>query len=199
MTRRILIYSHDTFGIGNIRRTLELCTAMSRRLDDLSILVITGSPVADAFRIPANVDYVKLPALKRAGLGDYRARAQGFTSTGVRAMRTEICLATAESFAPDLVLVDKAPFGVDGELAPALERLRLTRPACVRILALRDILDEGEVVREAWRRHAVGGAIARHYDGVWVFGSPALFDVAREYDLPPAMVEKLSYMGLIGR
>jgi predicted glycosyltransferase len=69
----------------------------------------------------------------------------------------------------------------------------------VRILALRDILDEGEVVREAWRRQSVGGTIARHYDGVWVFGSPSLFDVAREYDLPPPMVEKLSYMGLIGR
>jgi predicted glycosyltransferase len=199
MSRRVLIYSHDTFGIGNIRRTFELCTAMSRRLPDLSILVITGSAMADTFPIPANVDYVKLPALRREGRGDYRARAQGFASADLRSMRTEICLTAAERFSPDLVLVDKAPFGVDGELAPALERLSRSRPDCLRILALRDIIDAGEVVRDDWERDSVGQSIARHYDGIWVFGTPALFDVAREYALPPATAEKLNYLGFMGR
>lgn len=199
MTRRVLIYSHDTFGIGNIRRTLELCRAMTDRVPDLSILVITGSAVADTFRIPANVDYVKLPALRRAGRGDYHARAEGFATQSVRTMRANICSAAIEHFAPDLVLVDKAPFGVDGELTCALEGMRIQRPECRYVLVLRDILDAGEAIREDWQPQSIGQAIADNYDQVWVFGSPALFDLAREYALPPAMVRKLIYLGLMGR
>ncbi len=199
MSRRAVIYSHDTFGIGNIRRTFELCRALSRRIPDLSILVITGSPLANAFSIPVNVDYVKLPALKRAGRGEYRARAHGFISEDIQGMRAEICLAAVERFDPDIVLVDKAPFGVAGELAPALRRLRVTRPDCPRILALRDILDTGEAVRESWRRGSVAESIAEQYDAVWVFGSPAFFDVASEYELTPSLARKVTYLGWIGR
>jgi predicted glycosyltransferase len=197
--KRVLIYSHDTFGIGNIRRTMELSKAMSRRLPDLSILLLTGSAIADAFEIPSNVDYVKLPAIRREGRQDYRARAEGFNFEHVRKMRVEICRSAVECFSPDMVIVDKAPFGVDGELAPALASLREQRPDCVRILALRDILDLGEVVSEEWARKCVGQAIARHYDSVWVFGSPSLFDVAREYRLPPEVTDKLRYVGWMQR
>ena len=199
MTRRILMYSHDTFGIGNIRRTLELCRAMTQRVPDLSILVITGAAVADTFRIPANVDYVKLPALRRTGRGSYHARAEGFATPSVRSMRADICSAAVEHFAPDLVLVDKAPFGVDGELTGALERTHIHNPACRHVLVLRDILDAGEVIRADWHARNIGQAIADNYDAVWVFGSPALFDLAREYALPAAMVRKLMYLGLMGR
>jgi predicted glycosyltransferase len=199
MSRRMLIYSHDTFGIGNIRRTIELSMAMSRRLPDLSILVLTGSAMADAFQVPANVDFVKLPALRREGRQDYRARAVGFDVDHVRQMRMEICRSVVKCFRPDMLIVDKAPFGVDGELGPALASLRDRRPDCIRVLALRDILDSGQVVSDEWARRCVGRAITRHYDSVWVFGSPSLFDVAHEYRLPPAITDKLSYFGWMGR
>src|SRR3954452_12208671 len=55
---KILLYSHDTFGLGNIRRTLLLATQLREEFADAAILIVTGSPVIHAFRIPASVDYI---------------------------------------------------------------------------------------------------------------------------------------------
>ena len=44
-------------------------------------------------------------------------------------------------FAPDLMIVDKRPGGVDGELLPALRRLREAQHPTRLVLGVRDILD----------------------------------------------------------
>src|ERR1700743_1953779 len=58
---KIVLYSHDVFGMGNIRRTLLLAQEFLAQYPQASILIITGSPVIRAFRIPEGVDYIKLP------------------------------------------------------------------------------------------------------------------------------------------
>ena len=49
---KIVLYSHDTFGMGNIRRTLLLSQEFITEYPGASILIITGSPMIHAFRIP---------------------------------------------------------------------------------------------------------------------------------------------------
>jgi predicted glycosyltransferase len=93
------------------------------------------------------------------------------------------------------MLVDHMPHGVMGELVPTLEALRDT-PTCV-VLGLRDILDAPAVVRERWRLEGAYDAVERYYDRVLVYGSPDVFDVAAEYDWPPAAVERLQYCGYV--
>ena len=73
--KRILIYSHDTFGLGNIRRMLEVARHLVESSPQVSVLVITGSPMLHAFRIPARIDYVKLPCLSRNVEGRYGSRS----------------------------------------------------------------------------------------------------------------------------
>jgi predicted glycosyltransferase len=63
--KKVLIYSHDTFGLGNIRRMLEVARHLVETSPEVSVLVITGSPMLHAFRIPPRIDYVKLPCLSR--------------------------------------------------------------------------------------------------------------------------------------
>src|ERR1051326_4090430 len=63
--RRILLYSHDTFGLGNIRRTLLLAQELIDQYPKAAVLLITGSQMIHSFRIPEGVDYVKLPCLDR--------------------------------------------------------------------------------------------------------------------------------------
>ena len=75
MASRILVYSHDTFGLGNIRRMLAISQSVVDAFDDLSILIVTGSPMLHAFRVAANIDYVKLPCLKRTQSGGYAAKS----------------------------------------------------------------------------------------------------------------------------
>lgn len=199
MAGKILIYSHDTYGIGNIRRTVELCRTLDSRIPGVSVLVITGSPLSECFEIPGNVGIVKLPEILREDRGRYGPRADGFLPLEIRSVRAEICRTVVQQFAPDVVLVDKAPLGVDRELRPALDLLRRERPDCVRILGLRDILDDPEYVRAAWRTDGTPREMMEYYDAVWVFGSPLVFEMEREYGMPPGLSRKLSYLGYIGR
>src|SRR5918996_797932 len=57
---RILMYSHDSYGLGHLRRTLTLAEAFVERNRDASALILTGSTVSDAFRLPWGVDKVPL-------------------------------------------------------------------------------------------------------------------------------------------
>ena len=52
---KILIYSHDAYGLGNIRRTLLLAQTLREEFADAAILMVTGSPVIHSFRIPDRV------------------------------------------------------------------------------------------------------------------------------------------------
>ena len=63
--KRALLYSHDTFGLGHLRRSLNLARAMLRQDPHLSLLLATGSPVVHGFAVPAGMDYVKLPSVRK--------------------------------------------------------------------------------------------------------------------------------------
>ncbi len=43
---RFLLYSHDTFGLGHIRRALSLAEYFTSALPDAQVLIVTGSPFA---------------------------------------------------------------------------------------------------------------------------------------------------------
>ena len=148
--RRILVYSHDTFGLGNIRRMLEISKHLAASDPDVSILIISGSPMLHAFRIPQRIDYIKLPCLTRTTRGGYEVKYLQSSFADIMRLRANIILSAVLDFAPDLILVDKKPFGVGNELAPVFDlvRRRLQRPKMV--LLLRDILDSPESTAQVW-------------------------------------------------
>ena len=42
---RVLIYSHDTFGLGHLRRCRAIAHALVEHDKDLSVLILSGSPI----------------------------------------------------------------------------------------------------------------------------------------------------------
>jgi predicted glycosyltransferase len=58
---KILLYSHDTCGLGNIRRTLLLSQALIEQCSRAMVLIVTVSPLFHAFRIPDRSDYINMP------------------------------------------------------------------------------------------------------------------------------------------
>jgi predicted glycosyltransferase len=197
--KRVLVYSHDTFGLGNIRRMLEIARHLIDCEPDLSVLIITGSPMLHAFRIPPRIDYVKLPCLSRSTTGAYGARYLDMTLQSTVRLRANLIRSTILDFEPDLILVDKKPFGVEEELTGALEALPagMARPKLV--LLLRDILDSPEATTRVWRKNRYFEAIDRHYDDVLVVGSPDVFDLRAEYAFPPRAAHKVHFCGYIAR
>lgn len=197
--KRIVVYSHDTFGLGNIRRMLEISRHLVDSDPDVSVLIITGSPMLHAFRIPPRIDYVKLPCLSRNAKGNYGARFLDMDLQSTVRLRANLISSTISDFRPDLILVDKKPFGVENELADTLEALPIgvTRPRVV--LLLRDILDSPEATRRVWLKNGYFEAIDEHYDDVLVVGNANVFDLRVEYGFPSCSAGKVRFCGYIAR
>jgi predicted glycosyltransferase len=197
--KRILIYSHDTFGLGNIRRMLEVARHIVQSSSQVSVLVITGSPMLHAFRIPARIDYLKLPCLSRNVDGHYGARFLDLSLHDTVRLRANIIRSAIADFSPDLILVDKKPFGVEDELSGALVDLQASARRPKLVLLLRDILDSNEATTRVWRKNGYFEAIEAFYDQVLVVGTPQVFDLRQEYQFPPFAAAKVQFCGYIAR
>ena len=196
MPSRIALYSPGMVGLGHIRRNLVVAQALAAGHPAPAILLIAEAREAGALPMPDGVDCVTLPALQKHADGVSTPRHLGLPLGSVVTVRSRIIDAALDAFEPDLVIVDHLPLGAHGELRPALERLRAGgRTRCV--LGLRDILDSPDVVRDEWLNRGYDDAVEEHYDAVWVYGDPAVFDATREYDLPPQVTAKLRFAGYL--
>ncbi len=196
---KVLLYSHDTFGLGNIRRTLLLTTALREEFPDAAILIVTGSPVIHAFRIPAGVDYIKLPCLDRVDAEEYQPRFLNHWADEVRKTRQAMLNNAILGFKPDLMIVDKRPAGVDNELLESLELLRHSGHPTKLVLGVRDILDDANRTRQSLIKGQSFELINRFYDEVWIYGDPVIFDHAKEYEFPDSVAQKTHYCGYLQR
>src|SRR3954466_13278196 len=55
---RVLIYSHDTFGLGHLRRSRAIANRLVLRHPTASVVIISGSPIIGSFEFGDGVDYV---------------------------------------------------------------------------------------------------------------------------------------------
>jgi predicted glycosyltransferase len=69
---RILMHSHDSYGLGHLRRTLALANAFVEHDPGLGVLILSGSTVSGAFRMPQGIDMVKLPSAVKISNGVYK-------------------------------------------------------------------------------------------------------------------------------
>jgi predicted glycosyltransferase len=196
---KILLYSHDTFGLGNIRRTLLLSQALTEEFPNASILIVTGSPVIHAFRIPDRIDYIKLPSLDRVDSDSYEPRFLHEWASEVKQTRQAILSTTILGFDPDLMIVDKRPTGVDGELLETLQEMRRLGRQSKLVVGIRDILDEPVRTRLSLRNTHSFEIINEYYDEVWIYGHPSVFDAVKEYTFPPSVAKKTYYCGYLQR
>ena len=196
---KVLLYSHDTFGLGNIRRTLLLAEELRNQYDGAAILIVTGSPMIQAFRIPAGIDYVKLPCLDRTDSERYEPRFLQQCADEVKRTRSAILRNTVLGFDPDLMIVDKRAGGVDGELLPTLRALRESDSIAKLVLGMRDILDAPERTRANLKDNGSFEIIEEFYDEVWIYGSRCLFDAVKEYDFPDSVARITHFCGYLKR
>lgn len=194
---KLLVYSHDTYGLGNIRRMLAICDYLVETIPDLSILLVTGSPVIHSLRLPEKMDYIKLPCLTRVGRGEYTTKYLNENLDDAIALRGELIRTTVQHFRPDIVLVDKKPMGVKRELGPTLDYLASSSPATRLLLVLRDILDRPEAIISNWKRNGHYDAITKYYEKVLILGEKRIFDAVREYQFPSEVASKSVYCGYI--
>jgi predicted glycosyltransferase len=193
---RVALFTHDTFGLGHVRRCLHLIHEISRREPDASILLVTGSPALHALRgLPRNADYLKIPTVARTGPEENRPPHLPLPTRETTSLRKRIVRTALDAFRPDVLLVDNFPLGSRKELLPTLERLR--RIGIPTVLGLRDIVDLPEVVRRAWTKDGVYDVLERYYDRILVYGLPEVLDALDAYGLPPDVAARVRYCGYV--
>jgi predicted glycosyltransferase len=195
--QRILIYSHDTFGLGHLRRCRAIAAALTRAHPAVSVLILSGSPVIGAFSFPERVDFVRLPGVLKLEDGGYRAQTLDMHLDDVIAVRAALIETAVGAFAPDLVIVDKEPLGLRGEFGPGLRQAK--RAGAKLVLGLRDVLDDAEALAAEWQRKKVGPALASLYDEIWIYGVEELYDPLKGLTLAEGIANKTVFTGYLRR
>jgi len=195
--RRILIYSHDSFGLGHLRRCRTLAHALVEQNQNLSVLILSGSPIIGSFDFRARVDFVRIPGIIKLRNGEYTSLSLHIDTEQTLAMRASIIKHTAETFDPDIFIVDKEPFGLRGEVEDTLRMLKSNGTRLV--LGLRDVLDDPALLVPEWKRKNVLPALNDLYDDIWIFGVEQLYNPLQELELPAKVKRKITYTGYLPR
>jgi predicted glycosyltransferase len=194
---RILIYSHDSFGLGHLRRCRAIAHAIVDRFKGVSVLILSGSPIIGSFDFLPRVDFVRIPGVVKLHNGEYQSLGLHIDLDQTMAIRAAIIEQTAETFRPDLFLVDKEPLGLNGEVARTLKMLK-ARGATL-VLGLRDIMDEPALLLREWKRKKVLPALEHLYDEIWVYGLAGFADPLHGVACPASVRAKMIYTGYLRR
>ena len=192
---RVLIYSHDSFGLGHLRRCRAIAHSLVGAFNKLSVLILSGSPIIGSFDFRARVDFVRVPGVIKLRNGEYTSLNLHLDIEQTMALRGSIIEHTADVFDPDIFIVDKEPLGLRGEVADTLQMLKDRGTPLV--LGLRDVMDEPALLVPEWERKNVLPALQELYDEMWVYGLPQFYDPLSGVNLPDSVRRKLIYTGYL--
>ncbi len=194
---RVLIYSHDSFGLGHIRRCRTIAHALAEAFPKLKVLIVSGSPIIGSFDFKARVDFVRVPGIIKLRNGDYVPLSEHSSIQETTSLRSSLMKETALAFAPDVFIVDKEALGLRGELEGTLESLKARGTRLV--LGLRDVLDEPEALRQEWQRKRVIPAVEQLYDDIWIYGLPSIYDPLQGIGLSASVHSRTTFTGYLKR
>jgi predicted glycosyltransferase len=191
------MYCHDRFGLGHTSRTLAIASHLAENLANCSILVLTDLSIIGRFKFPQNVDYVHLPGIVHNADQRYYAGNLNIELENTYKIRRKITQSAARTFQPDLIVVERDPFGLQNEMQRTLSFIREELPQTKVIWGLPDVIGEPEMVVREWNREGVYEALNRFCDEIWVYGAREIFDLVREYQVPAPVAGKIFYSGYL--
>jgi len=195
--KRVLIYSHDSFGLGHLRRCRAIAHSLVDADSSLSVLILSGSPIIGSFDFRSRVDFVRIPGVIKLRNGEYVSLNLHIDIEETLAMRSSIMGHTADIFDPDILIVDKEPLGLRGEMRPTLDLLRARGTPIV--LGLRDVMDDPGALESEWARKNAIPALSDYYNEIWVYGLPQICDPLAGIDLPKSVRRRMVYTGYLRR
>jgi predicted glycosyltransferase len=197
---RIVMYSHDSVGLGHVRRNLALAHAFANQLPltlgrPVTGLLVTGTAVAPGFSTPEGWDWVLLPGVDKGPYG-YQPRNLDLDMADLVKLRTAALQGVIAGFRPDLIVVDRHATGIHRELEDVLRRARETTPVRT-VLGLREVLDAPEPASAEWK--ALGGpsVIQELFDAIWVYGDPSVHDPLTAGEIPFSLRRLIHYTGYL--
>ena len=196
--KRVLLYSHDSYGLGHVSRCRTIANAIVEADSSMSVLILSGSPVIGSYEFRSGIDFVRIPGVvKQIDTGEYDSANLRVGVEHTMEMRTRIIRDTADIYRPDLFIVDKEPLGLRAEVLPTLELLKSRGVPLV--MGLRDVMDDPAQLAVEWEHKNIVPALRDLYDEIWVYGLPHLCNPMAGIDLPRSVTHKTIYTGYLRR
>lgn len=192
---RVLLYSHDSVGLGHLRRNLAIAGEITATFPRANVMIVTGSPCATQFQLPANTDLIKVPSITKNEAGEYVTSSFGGSLETALAFRSTVILETYRSFTPDLVIIDHQATGLRGEAMAMLRQAK--RDRALVFFGMRDVKDSPEVVKRSWNAVDVRWALNQCYDQICVYGMREVFNPVDAYAPMLDDVRRLDFTGFI--
>src|SRR5216684_3426637 len=85
---RFLFYSHDGLGLGHTRRHLAIASALTELAPGSAILLATGADDVERLGLPAQVEILKLPGLRKVANDRYASRRLSIPVAEIRSLRS---------------------------------------------------------------------------------------------------------------
>lgn len=194
---RVMLYSHNTRGLGHATRSIALAWSLYERLPEASVLYCGGSLHEMSSLLPPNADYIKLPSFDARKVGQKTqivpARLR-ISREQQSAIRRAILGSVAETYQPQVLLADFYPVGKERELIDGLDWMK-SHPTSRVYLGFRDVIDDPVYTIRFLKDHL--DSIRKYVDRIFIYGDPALFDFVHAYQLPADIASRSVYTGYI--
>lgn len=192
---RVLLYSHDSVGLGHLRRNLAIAGEIAATFPNSNIMIVTGSPCATQFQLPANTDLITIPSISKNEEGQYVTHNFSGSLQKTFQFRSQMILEAFRLFEPTLIIMDHQLTGLKGE---ALDMLREAKKKDVlTIYGSRDVKDSPEIVKRHWDTADSRWALEEGYDRVCIYGMPEVFDPRVAYSPCLDKVKHIDFTGYI--
>lgn len=192
---RVMLYSHDSWGLGHLRRSLAIAGELTGSGLATDVLIVTGSPCATQFDLADRCDVLKLPAIGKDAEGQYVPRSLSSDLTRTIRLRSQLIMQAYEAFDPHLVIVDHQLTGMLNEALQMLQQAFADKKPL--IYGMRDVLDSPEVVARDWGLPEHDWALNTAYDRICVYGTPEVFDPRLHYSALRPLCDRIRFLGYV--
>lgn len=194
------MYAQNGAGLGHFRRCATVAAAIGDAAPRAHVVIASRSlEVANAVGVPDRCDVLKLPTFAVLGEDAHGERRVLLDQEPPRfaAARSALLATALDTLRPDAVLVDNEPRGLQGEMLAGLRRCRADGRAIRVLLGLRDIRGHASHVRAKWSADGTAEALETLYDGVLIYGDPAIYDAVAAYGLGDDIAVDTEYVGYV--
>ncbi|RMG65394.1 MAG: hypothetical protein D6715_08575 [Calditrichaeota bacterium] len=196
---KILIYSQDGYGLGHLRRNVNIIHQLKKIYPSATVLIIVDSPVAPFFELPPQCDFIKIPTMVKVDYGVWQSNCLEMDCASLLSVRSELIQEIVLNYRPHIFLVDHMPQGALGELVDPIRMLKKYCPDTRLVLGLRDILGAPDAIRQVWTNEQAFEIAESNYDKILIYGTADVYDSLSEYAFPQALQAKSVYCGYVTR
>ncbi len=205
--RRILVYTHNSIGLGHAFRTLAVITGMKKWRPDIDFLVISGTSVPQIF-FDEGIEVMKLPSIKldidREGSPMLSRYLSGFDLESIFDFRQTVIMASFNFFQPDALIIEHNMTGQMSELIPLLMKKWVRKGGPVDfplVHVCRGIMKWVPLLRIPYqnpRHRSESINIGSLYDFMYVLEDRDVIDINKAFlGDDPELEKKIRYLGKI--